>query len=85
MLQITNKAAAHLKSALSELDFEEGACFRIGVAEEEVKLVVDQQRPGDSTIEHEHDVLVVIDPVSSDILDKFTIDFNETTKQLVFS
>jgi len=34
MLQLTDKAAVRLKSALTELDLDEGACFRLGLTQE---------------------------------------------------
>jgi Fe-S cluster assembly iron-binding protein IscA len=84
MLQLTDKAAVRLKAALSELEVDEGSCFRLGMTQEGVKIVIDQERPGDSTIEHDQEVLVVIHGASADQFEGRTMDFNEESDQLVF-
>jgi Fe-S cluster assembly iron-binding protein IscA len=83
MFQLTDKAAVHLKSTLVGLDLIEAACFRMGVTEEGVKLVVDQEREGDTTIKYDDEVLVVIDAMAADRLDGHTMDLDEATEQLV--
>jgi Fe-S cluster assembly iron-binding protein IscA len=85
MLQVTDRAAVRLKSALSELHPDEGACFRLGLGEEGVKLVVDQERPGDSTVKYGDEVLLVIDATSAGRFEGHTMDFDEAAKQLVFT
>ena len=85
MLRITDKAAQRLKGALSELDVSEDACFRLGMTEEGVKIVIDQERPGDTSVEYEEEALVVMDSVTADHLHGRELDYNETTGQLVFT
>jgi len=85
MLQITDNAAVWLKSALAELDLDEGACFRLGLTEEGVKIVVDQERPGDISVTHDDDVLVVMDSVSAGRFEGHTMDFDEAARQLIFT
>jgi len=85
MLQLTDKVAVRLKSALSELHPDEGACFRLGLAENEVKITVDQERPGDTAVKYGDEVLVVMDAVSAGRFDGHTMDFDEAAKQLVFT
>ena len=85
MLQLTNKAAVRLKSALSELNVEDGACFRLGLTQGGAKLVVDQERDGDTTVKYGDEVLLVIDAVSAGRFDGHTMDFDEDAKQLVFT
>ena len=85
MLQLTDKAAVCLKSALSELDLDEDVCFRLGLTEEGVKLAVDQERPGDTNVKYRNEVLLVIDPTSADRFEGHTMDFDEATKQLIFT
>jgi Fe-S cluster assembly iron-binding protein IscA len=84
MLQLTDKAAARLKSALTELDLDEGACFRLRMTEEGVKMVVDHEHPDDSTIEHDGKVLVVIDAESAGRFEGRKMDFNEETERMTF-
>ena len=85
MLQVTDRAAARLKSALSELVLDQGACFRLGVTEEGVKLAIDQERPGDTTVKYGDDVLLVMDGTSAGRFEGHTMDFDEVAKELVFT
>ncbi len=85
MFQLTDKAAVHLKSALSELHPDDGACFRFGLTQEGMKLVVDRERPDDTTVKYGDDVLLVIDAMSASCFEGHTMDFNEDTKQLVLT
>ena len=85
MLQLTEKAAARLESTLAELELEQGDCFRLGLTEEGIKLAVDQERPGDATIEHGGSVLLVIDAVSAGQFEGHVMDFDEVARQLTFS
>ncbi len=85
MLQLTGRAAKRLKKALTDLDSQEDTCFRLGVTQEGVKMVLDQERPGDTTVKYEDEVLVVMDPASAGRFEGRTMDFNETTEQLVFT
>jgi Fe-S cluster assembly iron-binding protein IscA len=83
MFKITKRAARQLKTALSKAEDPEGTCFRIGVADSQVKLVVDQERPGDTTIEHEGKILVVIDPAAGNVLSNRKLDFDDGASGLV--
>ena len=85
MLQVTDKAAARLKSALSELHPDEGACYRLGLTEEGIKIVVDQERDGDTAIKYGDDVLLVIDVASAGRFEGHTMDFDEAAGQLVIT
>jgi Fe-S cluster assembly iron-binding protein IscA len=83
MFQITERAARRLKAALSKAEDAENACFRVGVKDRAVELVVDQQRPGDTTIEHEGEALLVLDPMAGDRLYNRKLDLEEQTSNLV--
>jgi Fe-S cluster assembly iron-binding protein IscA len=83
MFQVTDRAAQQLKTALTKAEDTESACFRIGVADNEVQLVVDQERPGDTTIEHEGKTLVVLDPTAGNLLSNRELDFDNEASGLV--
>ena len=85
MLQITDTVAQRLKTALSELDVDQDACFRIGATTEGVKIAVDQERPGDTTVMNEGEVLIVMDTVTSDRLYDRKMEYDKTLQQLVFT
>jgi Fe-S cluster assembly iron-binding protein IscA len=83
MFQITDRAAQQLKTALSNAEKPESTCFRIGVADNKVQLVLDQERPGDATIEHEGDTLVVLDSTAGSALENRELDFDTNLPGLV--
>lgn len=83
MFQLTDRAAQRMKAALSEVENSEGVCFRLGVTEDKLRMVVDQERPGDTTVEHEGEVVLVMDSVAAGRLDNHKLDFEEDTSSLV--
>jgi hypothetical protein len=85
MFRITDRAARELKTALSKAGYPDSACFRIGIANNEVRLVVDQERSGDATIEHEGETLVVFDTTAGDVLCSRELDFDGESSGLVLS
>jgi Fe-S cluster assembly iron-binding protein IscA len=85
MLQITDAAAEQLSEVLADLDTREDVCLRISETQEGIRMVLDQQRPGDATIKNDDETLLVMDAVIADRLDGRTMDFNERTAQLVFT
>ena len=83
MFQITDRAAQALKAALSKSDVPESACFRIGVSNNKVKFSVDEERPGDATVKHKGELLVVLDPAAGNLLYDRILDFGDKTPGLV--
>lgn len=85
MLKITDDAAKRLSKVLAEIDASDETCLRLGETQEGLKMVLDQQRPGDETVQYDEDVVLVIDAVTAGRLDGRTMDFNASTEQLTFS
>jgi Fe-S cluster assembly iron-binding protein IscA len=83
MFKVTDRAAQQLKTALSKAEDTENACFRMGIVDNKVQLVVDQQRPGDTAIEHEGETLVVLDPGAGNALYNRELDFDNEASGLV--
>ena len=83
MFQITDRAARVLQTALSKADVPESACYRIRVADNKVRVLVDEERPGDATVEHEGELLVVVDPAAGNLLYDRILDFGNNTFGLV--
>jgi len=83
MFQVTERAARQLKAALSKAEDVENACYRIGSKGRQVQLVVDQQRSGDTTIEHEGETLLVLDSAAGNRLYNHKLDFEEQSSRLV--
>ena len=83
MFQVTERAARQLKAALSKAENTENACFRIGLKDKQVQLVLDEERPGDTTIEHEGETLLVLDSTTGNRLSNRKLDFAEQSSNLV--
>jgi Fe-S cluster assembly iron-binding protein IscA len=82
MFRITDRAAERLKTALSKADTG-GAYLRIRVGDNKLQLIVDQERPGDMTIEHEGKTLAVLDPTAVNLLYNRELDFDKKSSGLV--
>jgi len=82
MFQITNSAAEQLKMAIDSSE-NDNTCFRIGVTGDKVQMVVDQERPGDTALEHEGTTVLVMDAVAKERLDDQKLDFESDSSSLV--
>lgn len=85
MLQITDTAGKYMQAALVEAGADVHECFRVVVAEEGVSLTRDQQRPNDVALEHEDQVVLVLDGPTAELLKDRKIDYDEATSGLVFA
>ena len=83
MFQITDRAAQQLKVALEKTDNAENACFRVGVTDSQVQMVIDQERPGDTAIAYEGETLLVLDSAAESCLSNRQLDFEEQSSRLV--
>ena len=83
MFQVTDQAAKQLKTVLSKSEVSDSACFRIGIADNQVQLAVDEERPGDTTINYEGEALVVLDSKVGDALHNRELDFGAEATGLV--
>jgi Fe-S cluster assembly iron-binding protein IscA len=79
MVNVTHRAKAALKSALSASVEAPGVGLRLDVSEQgEFALYPDREKAGDQIVEHEGDVLLMVGETLSEPLDGATIDFTET-------
>ena len=83
MFQLTDRAAGTLKAALTNGEHAEDTCFRISSSEGQLKIGLDQQRPGDAAIEHDGQVVLVVDAETSESLAERELDVDEANSQLV--
>jgi hypothetical protein len=83
MFQLKENAARTLKAALDNTEGSQDACFRIGTAEGQLKIGLDEQREGDTTFEHDGQVVLVLDSVTSERLVDRELDVDNATSQLV--
>ncbi len=85
MFEITDTAAQRLRKVLADVNAREEVCLRLGETQEGLRMVLDQQRPGDVAVTRDEEVLLVIDAATAGRLDGRTMDFDESTEQLVVS
>ena len=83
MLQITDPAARTLKRTLLEVSEVEEPRFRLGIVKGAIKFAVDRERPGDTTVEHRGESLIVMDPVTSTRLSDRELDYDEDCCRMV--
>ena len=85
MFDVTDTAARQLKKVLAELRACDDVRLRLGETQGELKMLLDQERPGDTAVKHGDEVLLVIDAATAGRLDGRTMDFDESSQQLVFT
>ena len=83
MLELTEAAAVAVKGLLAEATEQEKPRLRFGVVDGELKAALDQERPGDTTIEHGSNPLIVMDRVTADRLHGRKLDVDESGESLV--
>jgi Fe-S cluster assembly iron-binding protein IscA len=84
MLELSDAAAERMRKELLEWGENENECFRIAVADDNLELVQDEQRPDDVAFEHEGKVILVLDSDASELLKDSKIDFDEEESELFF-
>jgi Fe-S cluster assembly iron-binding protein IscA len=85
VLEITESAGKRMAAALAEDSQEENECFRILLTEAGVKLVRDEQQAEDVAVEHDEQVVLVMDSVTAEFLKDQKIDYDEAQSALVFT
>ena len=84
MLEITDIAAAWMRSALSEQREDDHQCFRIIVTRRGVQLMRGKERPDDVVAyTHEGKVVLVLDPATAQFLEDHGVDYDGDTSGLV--
>jgi hypothetical protein len=83
MLSVTQSAGRKLKALLSKTVALDEPRIRVGSSKEGVKLAVDRERPGDTTIKHDGESIIVMDTATSDRLYDFKLDVDEGTNRLI--
>jgi Fe-S cluster assembly iron-binding protein IscA len=78
MLTLTEAAGAHLAELLDDRQCPEGVAVRFVCEEAGVSVVLDDQKPGDSTLEHEGRTVLILDENAAQHLDGETVDVEQT-------
>ena len=85
MFQVTERAAEQLKRIISQRDATQNTCLRLGLTQEGLRMMADEERPGDRFLEHDGEPLFLMDSVTADLLFERKMDYDETAEQLVFT
>ena len=78
MLTLTEAAGAHLAEILDDRDCPPGVAVRFVCQDTEVSLALDNEKPGDSKLEHEGRTVVLLDENAAEFLDGETVDVKRT-------
>jgi len=77
MLELTDAAAGVVKDLLATSEDQEQPRLRFGVVEGELRAAIDEERPGDITVKHQGDPLIVMDRTTTDRLFGRKLDVDE--------
>jgi len=80
MMTLTEAAGDHLTEILSNSDVPEGVAVRFVCQESEISLSLDNQKPGDATLEHQGKTVLLLDQHAAEYLDGATVDAEQTDK-----
>ena len=83
MLELTEAAAVVVKGLLEGATEQEEPRLRFGVIDGDLKAALDEERPGDTTIEHRSNPLIVMDRATADRLHGRKLDVDESGESLV--
>ncbi len=83
MLEVTDSAAGQLRTALSKSGEGGNDCFRVFIRENCLEVIADKQRSADVAVEHDDEVLLVMDQATADRLSEHKLDYDATVSRLV--
>lgn len=78
MLTLTEAAGAYLSRILDDRECPEGVAVRFAYRDTEVSVSLDNEKPGDSKIEHQGRTVLLMDQNTADLLDGQTVDCEQT-------
>ncbi len=84
MLEIAEIAAQALKSALAKSEGKGDDSIRVIVNKQGALLKFDQQRPRDTVLKYDEELVVLMDPVSAKCLEDRKLVYDEESESLVF-
>ena len=78
MLTLTEAAGAHLVEILADKNCPDDTAVRVVCKESRVSLVLDNEKPGDSTLEHEGRTVLLLDHQAAEHLGDETVNVEPT-------
>jgi Fe-S cluster assembly iron-binding protein IscA len=83
MLEVTDRAAGELRTALSDSRESRKDCFRVFIRENCLEVIADEHRAADVALEHDDEVLLVMDQATAECLSGHKLDYDATVSRLV--
>jgi Fe-S cluster assembly iron-binding protein IscA len=74
MVTVTYTASEHMAYMLSDLEVRDDVVLRIELTTDGVKMQPDTMRPGDETVDHNGQVILVLDQQTLKLLGDKTLD-----------
>lgn len=78
MLTMTEAAGGYLNNLLENSDAPEQLAVRLMVDQEGLTAVIDEERPGDTTYQHQGRKVLVLDSQAAEALSAKTLDLKPT-------
>lgn len=78
MLTLTEAAKVHLTGILDARDCPDGVAVRFSCQDSGVSVTLDNEKPGDSKLDHEGRTILLLDQNAVDCLDGETVDVEHT-------
>lgn len=82
MLRVSDAAASILRRNIERAHHVDTPRIRLGVVGDDVKMAIDRERPGDTTVGHRGQSLIVMDTVTSQRLARRRLDVDDVTRRL---
>lgn len=81
MLEITTAARGHLARVLdTTIEAKDWTAFRLVFLGDELTITLDDEKPGDRSIDHQGRVIALLDEESDSRLANQVLDFGDTTE-----
>jgi len=84
MLEVTGSAAERLRTARGEIGQAGRDCLRVLLRENCLEVIPDEAKAEDIAVEHDGEVLLVMDRDTADRLSGHKLDYDEQVSRLVF-
>ena len=83
MVTVTYTAGEHMAYSLSDLEVRDDVVMRIELTTDGPKMQPDTMRPGDETIDHNGQVILVLDQKTLKLLGDKTLDLDDDGSHLI--
>ena len=78
MLTVTEAAKAHIADLLQKAEAPDEASVRLVRSPAGIELAIDQEKPGDTSFEHDTSTVLVVGEDVAPLLDQATLDIEQS-------